>query len=1852
MNAENFLPLISVIIPVYNNSWYLEECIGSVIGQSFRDLEIIIVDDGSTDPLAKSMLRNFAERDGRIRLVTKENTGYGHSMNIGLAMARGVYIGIVESDDYIHEDMYKILASVAESGEPDIVKGHYAKFEDNGEGRSFSYVSVIPSKKRRAKFSRDKRDYITGPLSIQNGIYKREFLLENDIKFNETPGASFQDIGFFCKTAALANDIRIVNETVYYLRRDNPLSSIYDKNKVYFPVYEYKELFSFLERKGINRASWIYYMTLKKFRTCIFTLNRVGEANKEIFKDIFIDEWRKARAGREIDYALFNESELEWIRENLEKEPAPEIIPADNGVEPPLLAEIRHYARGSYRSWQGWQRRLRIAAMLEESSAWEPEAVFLRLSDDNFLKELEDFKPQLFIMDKIPGRAEGAESEISPAIMEILNWCKAHAAPAVFIFRRGAAAFNHAAAYAALFDYTASEEYEEAFRLRELLGSDRVFYLPPGVQQREQNPIGRREGAHAAGIFNSARTMDFERQRRKADFEENLAALMAVENINEENAASKNLKYRFNFISGAGSSALKAIFGQMASGSLVLTDFDPILSPMLGDLVISGGRGVNLAERLKYLEYKPARLDRVRLAALREVMRLRLMEDRLRRLLGALGGAEPPEFSFPIMVLSRADSAEDCASIIKSFQRQEWKNKKLVIFKPPSLNYDGPLFGDALLLNDMPVNKALFGFNGMAAIFHPSDFYGTYYLTDLALAARYWSHDAAGKNAFYSLIKGRPALIGKDAPYSGLSSLSGRRALFKPRLLQRGGLGSQNIYDFQIRGNCLNIDPYNYCEGGARASAKKLAGLSEGRDLFAGADENILAEKLKGAPVRRGFVSGGEFLLLKPAAQKLPQKARLEAGVHDSTDISCNYEQGEFDYITSGKKLPLRRFIKEGAKTLFIHAAVLPGENVFFNYKLYNAQGRLLGSEVIRVNEDHKALIPEGAAAIQLNLRLSKKGREKLIGVFFRPLSRPMELMEDTGAHLLLCKSFPSSQSPDVGGREALWIASMRRKGLVCDVFQLSPEKGWDFFDGARVLRGGLAELKELLQKGRIKNITVFSLDEDIWRHIKDFAGALSVIVRLEEPEILRQLQSARNQELAGLKKGVLAKSAAFWRSFLESAPSGVRLVFRSRRFAALAEDEAKKRLVRTIGEAAKRQARRGRDDKPRDLKKDSLKKTYDKINSLLAGKSRANIRGSLEELYKEYKLINTKAERGGLAARLVPENAKEHDNIAISLKRLPLKGPAKIFRKRLCRALGFNFLFLLARAGGAKTPKARVDAGDFHEYWDKKDYIKAQLSSAESLHAFIYNLISIFKFSEAALLGEAGALLYPDFKSGGFNFLAARCWLLAGEAALSIISLFNCAISAKPEALNIRRFRMNILLEKRAAPLDWQKLIAELALTGKSHDPLTWIRLSCLAGEGEECAASIEKMADPEARKLLFDYLLEIGALEKCAVLIDKPEPDSLLNYYLNIGDKDNVLNLLGRHERKRLRIRNANALHWAYQRKGDMKKAFTALGAPAPFHLLRRLFPDKAVTSLEGALPPVKNGIIFSEWFLADELFYSQFYPRMIKKMNCGACAVTCDHRVKGLLQRTYPDINFIPVRKARELEFIDDFSFFDKLPHSELTHYMDNGMMPRLGEADRIISSYHGLTAAVEGSNIGGVKLKPDPDLAKKFSRKIQELLKAKGKKTAAGLSWRSSITGADRDAHVISFKLIEELLKLNDILWINCQYDGLKGQEKALFAKHKENFITLNEVDQYNDVESAAALYSALDIMVSHPSFSGVLAGLCGTRALFHCSSARGFTRNPLGSEPYFLCGNITQRNFRHMKIKEAARWIGDFIKKNE
>ena len=224
---------LSILVPVYNTGSFLEPCLQSLSLQSVEGIEFVCVNDGSTDN-SPAILDSWAANDSRFRVIHQTNGGYGKAMNTALNAAKGEWIGIVEPDDWADCTMFSHLMELAASTRSPIVKGGYTI---EREGQSYSagkFANLPPGTELHPA---EATDYILGAPAIWSAIYRKDWLQDHNIRFSETPGASFQDLGFSIRTWVAAghptpscdriysNTICITPAPAYHYREDNPKSS-------------------------------------------------------------------------------------------------------------------------------------------------------------------------------------------------------------------------------------------------------------------------------------------------------------------------------------------------------------------------------------------------------------------------------------------------------------------------------------------------------------------------------------------------------------------------------------------------------------------------------------------------------------------------------------------------------------------------------------------------------------------------------------------------------------------------------------------------------------------------------------------------------------------------------------------------------------------------------------------------------------------------------------------------------------------------------------------------------------------------------------------------------------------------------------------------------------------------------------------------------------------------------------------------------------------------------------------------------------------------------------------------------------------------------------------------------------------------------------------------------------------------------------------------------------------------------------------------------------------------------------------------------------------------------------------
>lgn len=239
------MPKISVIMPALNVEKYIESCITSVQKQRLQDIEMIVVDAGSTDGTLE-ILKRKAEEDKRIRIIYSEMKSYGYQVNLGIREAKGEYIAVVETDDMVPEDGYEQLYAVAKDTNADYVKGEAEFFWENENnvclGVNVGLLSDTFDReyynKRIVIWPKETPEIILKDIFLWNGIYRSTFV--KNIKLNETKGAAYQDHGFSIDVVSKAEKGAYIPKVVYRYRQDNVNSSVKSTNGLKYLIGEFE----------------------------------------------------------------------------------------------------------------------------------------------------------------------------------------------------------------------------------------------------------------------------------------------------------------------------------------------------------------------------------------------------------------------------------------------------------------------------------------------------------------------------------------------------------------------------------------------------------------------------------------------------------------------------------------------------------------------------------------------------------------------------------------------------------------------------------------------------------------------------------------------------------------------------------------------------------------------------------------------------------------------------------------------------------------------------------------------------------------------------------------------------------------------------------------------------------------------------------------------------------------------------------------------------------------------------------------------------------------------------------------------------------------------------------------------------------------------------------------------------------------------------------------------------------------------------------------------------------------------------------------------------------------------------
>lgn len=272
---------VSIIVPVYNVEKYLRKCIDSLINQTLNDIEIICINDGSTDKSLK-ILKEYKNKDSRIILFNQENSGQSVARNRGIEIAKGEYLGFVDPDDWIDLDYYEKLYNAASTNDTDIAVGGIIRVTGIKKKKFLNFEKETLTDNTKLKFELcdvPEKSY------IWNKIYKTQKLKEINLKFEE--GRIFEDCIFTPQALFfLGKMVTVPNTYYYYLRRNNSTVKQRSQKANADSIYAHKKASEFIKEHNIDISS--------------------HEPKTYRFKIFGVTIFKIRQKGKKKQYALFN----------------------------------------------------------------------------------------------------------------------------------------------------------------------------------------------------------------------------------------------------------------------------------------------------------------------------------------------------------------------------------------------------------------------------------------------------------------------------------------------------------------------------------------------------------------------------------------------------------------------------------------------------------------------------------------------------------------------------------------------------------------------------------------------------------------------------------------------------------------------------------------------------------------------------------------------------------------------------------------------------------------------------------------------------------------------------------------------------------------------------------------------------------------------------------------------------------------------------------------------------------------------------------------------------------------------------------------------------------------------------------------------------------------------------------------------------------------------------------------------------------------------------------------------------------------------------------------------------------
>lgn len=305
MYKQENKPKVSIIVPIYNVEKYLRECIDSIVNQTLKEIQIILVDDGSPDG-CPAICDEYAAKDNRIKVIHKQNGGYGSAINRGLLEASGEYVGIIESDDYADLRMYELMYNKIIEKEAEVVVCDFFYLDDseNKVMRRYIYDKNVYFDENNCFNIHTSPSIINKKAFPWNKLYKKEFLVKNKIRMKEDRG-SYEDQPWNAEVLSKAKIITYTNIPLLFYRLDSNASSTNTGNRSMIKFIKRKaQAREILINNGVFTSYVKEYFYLTIYYGCLYFYKRI---EKEFKKEYFYEMKELFKLSRfdKVDFKYF-----------------------------------------------------------------------------------------------------------------------------------------------------------------------------------------------------------------------------------------------------------------------------------------------------------------------------------------------------------------------------------------------------------------------------------------------------------------------------------------------------------------------------------------------------------------------------------------------------------------------------------------------------------------------------------------------------------------------------------------------------------------------------------------------------------------------------------------------------------------------------------------------------------------------------------------------------------------------------------------------------------------------------------------------------------------------------------------------------------------------------------------------------------------------------------------------------------------------------------------------------------------------------------------------------------------------------------------------------------------------------------------------------------------------------------------------------------------------------------------------------------------------------------------------------------------------------------------------------------